>query len=308
MQNLYTIKKVADLTGLSVHAIRAWEKRYNVVVPERTDTNRRLYNKSDIEKLKLLAKASKNGFSIGSIAKLKIEDLKELLPKEFFEKKKNPQIINNNENRSVEDHLLKCIEAIKELDSKKLEDELNNALVKYSQPNLISDIISPLIEKIGDMWKSGEIRIVNEHISTTVIRKFLTSLIDGNRVSVNAPKIIVATPKGQLHELGALIISVLASADGWNVVYMGPDLPGEEIAAAIEKLHPKIVALSIVYPTDDLLLEREIIKIRKLISNGTQVIAGGRSVYSYKKILNEMNVKIITDIHEFRQELEKIRN
>ena len=56
-------------------------------------------------------------------------------------------------------------------------------------------------------------------------------------------QLLIATPKGQLHELGALIIAVIASADGWNVTYMGPDLPGEEIAAAIDKLHPKIVAL-----------------------------------------------------------------
>ncbi len=307
MKNLYTIKKVAELTDLTVHSIRAWEKRYNVVVPERTDTNRRLYSQEDVEKLKLLSHASKNGFSIGSIANLNIEELQELLPSEFGEKKENHQTTYIIES-SVEDHNIKCIEAIKELDAKKLEDELNKALVKFSQPKLISDIISPLIEKIGDLWKSGEIRIVNEHIATTVIRKFLTSLIDSNRVNVNGPTIIIATPKGQLHELGALIISVVASADGWNVVYMGPDLPAEEIVAAIEKLHPKIVALSIVYPTDDLLLEREMIKIRKLITNGTQIFAGGRSVYSYEKTLNEMNAKIVTDIDEFRLELGKARN
>jgi MerR family transcriptional regulator, light-induced transcriptional regulator len=308
MENLYTIKKVAEITGLSVHAIRAWEKRYKVVIPERTDTNRRLYSKNDVEKLRLLHEASKNGFSIGSIAGLNIDQLKELLPSKTFENTSTSHNSTNNFDKSIEDNIVKCVEAIKNLDSKTLEDELNQALVNYSQPKLIKEVIFPLIEKIGELWKSGEIRIVNEHISTTVIRKFLTSLIDNNRVGANSPILVVATPKGQLHELGALIISVVASADGWNVVYMGPDLPGEEIVAAIEKLHPKVVALSIVYPTDDIMLEREMIKIKKLMTNGTQIIAGGRSVYSYEKTLNEMNAKIIIDIDEFRKELEKVRN
>ena len=77
--NTYPIKVVSNLTGLSIHVIRAWEKRYNVVVPERTDTNRRVYSHSDVEKLKLLSKASEKGYAIGSIAYLSIKDLKSIV-------------------------------------------------------------------------------------------------------------------------------------------------------------------------------------------------------------------------------------
>jgi methanogenic corrinoid protein MtbC1 len=157
------------------------------------------------------------------------------------------------------------------------------------------------------MWKKGEIRIVNEHVSTAVIRKILTTLIDNNTVSIYAPSMIVATPKGQLHELGALIIAVLASADGWNVTYMGPDLPAEEIAAAIDRLHPKIVALSIVYPNDDFTLDREMMKLKNLLNNGVKIIAGGRSVMAYEKTLEFMNAKILQNLEDFRLELENSR-
>lgn len=307
MENLFTIKKVADMTGLSVHAIRAWEKRYNVVSPERTETNRRLYSFEDVEKLKLLHLASDEGFSIGSIHHLSIEDLKDLLRSEEIETNKPSNNQIQLEEKSVDHHLNKCIVAIKNLDANSLEAELNKSLVEFTQPLLIKNLITPLLNKIGDLWKSGEIRIVHEHVSTGVMRKFLSRLIDNNRVGENAPTLLVATPKGQLHELGALIISVIASADGWNVVYMGPDLPGEEIVAAVEKLHPKILALSIVYPLDDITLDREMIKIRQLLTNGTNIIAGGRSVYAYEKTLREMNAKIISDIDEFREELEKVR-
>ena len=88
---------------------------------------------------------------------------------------------------------------------------------------------------------------------------------------------------------------------------MGPNLPGEEIAAAIDKLHPKVVALSIVYPSDDFTLDREMIKLKSLLNNGSVIIAGGRSVMSYEQALNDMNAKIIVDIDEFRKELETLR-
>lgn len=90
-----------------------------------------------------------------------------------------------------------------------------------------------------------------------------------------------------------MIVGVVASADGWDVTYIGPDLPGEEIAAAIESIHPKIVALSIVYPSDDIMLDKEMVKISKLLNNGSQVIAGGRSVNSYENILKRWMQKLL---------------
>lgn len=308
--NTYPIKVVSNLTGLSIHVIRAWEKRYNVVVPERTDTNRRVYSHSDVEKLKLLSQASEKGYPIGSIASLKINDLRNIVDEgdpDIDENEKNP-IHLAHPNKIKNNHYIdNCIEAVKNLNAHELEKELYKALVDYPQFKFIDTIVAPLLEIIGNMWKTGEIRILHEHISTAVIRKFLTTLIDNNSITTNAPSILIATPKGQLHELGALIVGVIASSDGWNVTYMGPDLPGEEIAAAIERLNPKIVALSIVYPSDDFTLDKEMLKLQKLLSKNSIIIAGGRSVNSYTASLKKMGAKIITRTDEFREELERNR-
>lgn len=305
----YPIKAVSKITGLSIHVIRAWEKRYNVVEPNRTDTNRRLYSASDVEKLKLLSKATDGGYSIGTIANLSIEELKSIIGTDKIndnhQSDEQEKIIQSEESYLI--YIENCVRSIKNLNAQSLESELYKALVDLPQPRFITEVISPLLKKIGDMWRDGEIRIVNEHISTAVIRKILTSLIDNNSVSTNAPSILIATPKGQLHELGALIIAVVASSDGWKVTYMGPDLPGEEIAAAVERLHPKIIALSIVYPNDDYTLDNEILKLKKLLSGGCNIIAGGRSVQSYKSTLDSMNAKIISNIDDFRLELERSR-
>ena len=305
----YPIKAVSNLTGLSIHVIRAWEKRYNVVTPHRTETNRRLYSSEDVEKLKLLSKVSEMGYAIGSVASLSIGDLKSIAGDESSAKEMNTEsdtrsyVISEDSNI----YLKNCIEAVKNLNAQELEKELYKGLVDYPQFRFIDEIVSPLLEIVGDMWKTGEIRILHEHISSAVIRKFLTTLIDNNSIRANAPVILVATPKGQLHELGALIIGVIASSDGWNVTYMGPDLPGEEIAAAIERMNPKIVALSIVYPSDDFTLDKEMLKLKKLLKKDSSIIAGGRSANSYKEILHSMGAKIITDTSKFRDELEKSR-
>jgi len=308
----YPIKAVSNLTGLSIHVIRAWEKRYGVVTPTRTESNRRLYSSEDVEKLKLLSVVSEKGYSIGSVANLNLGDLRSIAidssANQADVKYSNYKAeIFQDEEHEMNEHLRNSIEAIKNLNIQELERELYKGLVDYPQIKFVDEIIVPLLEIIGDMWKTGEIRILHEHISTAVIRKFLTSLIDNNSIQPNAPSILIATPKGQLHELGALIIGVIASSDGWNVTYMGPDLPGEEIAAAIERLNPKIVALSIVYPSDDFTLDKEMLKLRKLLNNGSLIIAGGRSVNSYKKILNGMGAKIITQTNAFRDELERNR-
>ena len=307
----YPIKAVSNLTGLSIHVIRAWEKRYNVVVPDRTETNRRVYSSKDVEKLKLLHLATEKGYSIGTITNYSIDNLREIVGEEHRERENRPiieKLEESNIDVELNQYLSTSIEAIKILDANALENELYRALVDLPQPRFITEVISPLLDRIGDMWKNGDIRIVNEHISSAVIRKILTSLIDNNSVPTNAPSILIATPRGQLHELGALIIGVIASADGWNVTYVGPNLPGEEIAAAIERLQPQIVALSIVYPSDDFTLDREMIRLKRLLNNGSKIIAGGRSVEAYRSALESMNAKIINDIDNFRKELEISRN
>ena len=303
----YPIKAVSKLTGLSLHVIRAWERRYSVVTPLRTDTNRRLYSANDVEKLMLLKEASKRGYSIGNIADLKMEELRLIVGKTNETVIPLPESVIISRENYDSDYLTNSIEAVKNMNVNALERELYKALVEMPQFRFVEEVISPLLERIGEMWKNGDIRIVNEHISTGVIRKFLTSLIDNNTIPNNAPSIIIATPKGQLHELGALIIAAIASSDGWNVTYMGPDLPGEEIAAAINRLKPKIVALSIVYPSDDHVLQKEMAKLKNLLNNGVTILAGGRSTGYYKSALDSMNAKIISGIDEFRSELEAAR-
>jgi MerR family transcriptional regulator, light-induced transcriptional regulator len=304
----YPIKVVSQMTGLTVHVIRAWEKRYNVVEPDRTDTNRRLYSEEDIEKLKLLNDALHLGHHIGGISKLSLPELKKLLPKEARGSIENKNGLDSTSIKvTVEETLAVCLEAIKNYDAKRLESILLNASSKLTQPILIEQLIIPLVYKVGDLWHSGEIRVANEHLASSVIRGFLFNLLESYSLNDSAPVMVSATPRGQEHELGALIAGVVAASSGWRVIYLGSNLPAEEIGAVVSHLNARAVALSIVYPNDDLHLKHELKKFKHLIPNEVSIIVGGRASNGYYDVLDEIGAVVVKDSKHLRLELEAIR-
>ena len=300
----FPIKVVSQMTGLSVHVIRAWEKRYNVVEPERTDTNRRLYSEEEIEKLRLLNEAVQNGHNIGGIANISIQELKSILHQE---KRTALKGVSEELTSDVDSLLSSCIEAVKAYDRKELETILLKASSKLSQPALIENLVVPLVYKIGDLWHEGIIRVANEHLATASIRSFLANMIEQNEPSLNAPIIISATPRGQDHELGAMIVGVTAAPLGWKVIYLGPNLPVEEIAAVADSLEAKVVALSIVYPGDDQQLKLDLHNLKRILPQSTSVIIGGRVAAEYSDTIDEIGATYIKDTKQLRLELDSIR-
>jgi len=301
----YPIKVVSQMTGLSVFVIRSWEKRYDAVTPARTETNRRLYSEEEIEKLTLLNEAVQKGHSIGGIAKLSISDLKSILNQNQVEYSDQVQ---EELPANIDSILNTAIEAIKAYDGKKLETLLLKVSSKMSQPQLIENLIIPLVYKIGDLWHDGEIRVANEHLASASIRSFISNLLDQNIPSDNAPIFISATPRGQDHELGALIAGVTAASAGFKVIYLGPDLPVEEIAAVADSLEAKVVALSIVYPNDDPQLKKDLLNLKQMLADNVSLIVGGRAANGYLDVLDEIGAVVVKDTKQFRVELEAARD
>ena len=304
----YPIKVVSQMTGLSEFVIRAWEKRYDAVVPSRTETNRRLYSEEDIEKLRLLNEAVHKGHNIGGIANLTIQNLKSILEKETsLDQKLTSQNTNQDQNQNVDSILSSCIESVKAYDGHELETILLKASSKFSQPVLIEELIAPLVYKLGELWHEGIIRVANEHLATGVIRSFLAHLMESNSPDENAPIIISATPRGQDHELGAMFVGVTAASLGWKVIYLGPNLPVEEISAVAVSLEAKVVALSIVYPGDDQKLKLELLNLRRILPENTSIIVGGRAATQYLDSIDEISATYVRDTKQLRLELDSIR-
>lgn len=303
----YPIKLVARRTGLSMHAIRIWEKRYNAVSPERTETNRRLYSEADMERLLLLYKATLDGHAIGQIAKLPTEQLRQLLPTTAAATSNKSAEENKDDFASPAAALEHCLQFVKQLDPERLKRALEEAEVALSKPRFIEQLIAPLMQKIGEMWRDGRLRVVHEHMATAVTRSFLGNVRSAYEVPETAPGLIVTTPVGQLHELGALMASATASAEGWRVIYLGPNLPAEEVAAAARQNQARAVALSIVYPADDPRLEPDLQKLRRHLPDEAAVLIGGRAAPSYRALAEMPGVQLIKDLASFSAILEALR-
>jgi methanogenic corrinoid protein MtbC1 len=274
-----------------------------LVKPLRTETNRRLYSEEDITLLTLLREATHSGHSIGSIADLDQNGLRRLLGKEpsdskvVIDKFTDPAV--NQSGRYLEE----SIRAVVNFDAVALERLLLRASADLTQPVLIRDLVIPMLEKIGELWQKGSIGIMHEHLATAIIAPFLSNLRNAYRPDENAPVLIVCTPPGQLHELGALIIALVAAAEGWRVVYLGMDTPAVEIAAAAVKENSQVVALSIIYPPMDPVLIQELLKLPTALPVGVDIVVGGRGTVNYQEIIDRIGAKRINRLEDFRRYL-----
>jgi DNA-binding transcriptional MerR regulator/methylmalonyl-CoA mutase cobalamin-binding subunit len=305
MDYKHPIKVVALRTGLSPHVIRIWERRYKAVTPDRTPTNRRTYSDRDIDRLILLKHATEAGESIGQIAGLSDDELRELV-KISVEYPPSAISLNNKSGKTAE-YLERCLKAAMDLDSDDLEKILLAASSELTQPVLLEGVLEPLMLKIGDYWREGKLRVVHEHMASAIIRTFLGNMIGAYKPSQSAPILIVTTPSGQNHEFGALMSAITAFSAGWRAVYLGPNIPAEEIANAVQRAKADAVALSIIYPADDPHLATELRKLRNMLGDKIAIFVGGRSKDSYSEILQQIGVIMVENLAELSTRLETIR-
>ncbi len=306
----HSIKIASRRSGLTPHVIRVWEKRYGAVVPSRTKTNRRLYGDAEIERLRLLGLATKAGHTIKNAVKLTTADLKALLDSEItvVSPQSGDHSTHLQDAAQGPEFFAQALIAIKALDGAGLEKTLNQAAVELGRSALLQRTLAPLIEEIGRSWRRGQLRAVHEHLATAVIRTFLGNFSHGYALGENAPRIVITTPAGQLHELGAILVAATADNHGWRVSYLGPSLPSEEIAGAALVSGARAVALSIVYPEDDDLLDADLRKLRLLLPPEVALITGGRAAPAYASVLDEIQAIQLHDLAAFCVVLDELVN
>lgn len=301
----HSIKVAAQRSGLTPHVIRVWERRYGAVQPERTGTNRRSYSDVDIERLRLLRHATAAGHSIGRIAKATTDALRELVASA---KGENIQTDSRSSTPALESFQDQAMTAIRALDSSGLDEILVRASVALGNQGLLQRLIVPLAHEVGERWQSGDITAAHEHFASAVIRSFLANSAKPFAVASGAPNLVVGTPAGQLHELGAIIVSAAAQSLGWNVTYLGVGLPAAELAGAAIQNRSRAVALSIVYPEDDPNLPLELTQLRRFLPADTRIIAGGRAAPSYRQVLTQIGALQLDTLDRLYPVLESLRS
>jgi DNA-binding transcriptional MerR regulator/methylmalonyl-CoA mutase cobalamin-binding subunit len=301
----HAIKIVVRRTGLTAHVIRIWEKRYGAVAPQRTGTNRRLYSEAQIERLGLLREVTQAGHSIGQVAKLTTEKLRKLAAEAAGS---NSSVASARQQPPLTLSFLdEAVAAVKALDAPRLEAALKRAEIALGGQGLLQRVVAPLAQTIGELWRDGSITAAHEHFASAVIRIFLAHAAKPFAAGDSAPVIVVATPTGQIHELGALLVGAAAANLGWHVTYLGASLPAAEIAGAARQNRARVVALSLVYPEDDPRLESELTKLHELLPGEIALLVGGRAMPAYRDVLEKIGALPIKDLAHLFSTLDDLR-
>jgi DNA-binding transcriptional MerR regulator len=255
----YPLRTAVRLTGLSPDLLRAWERRYGVVEPVRTPGGTRRYSAADLERLRLVKAAVDAGHRIGQIARL---DLNELRRRGAAARA--PEAGN----------LEPILEALEQLESAEVRRLLSLQLSALGPVRFARDLVLPLIREIGERWADGRIGVAPEHLATAVLHSMLGSSLLPGANALRGPCIVFATPPGERHELGLQMAALTALGAGANPIYLGADLPVEDLVAAVEGADAAALALGIV-SLPGAQAERIVVALRTALSEGAHLWIGG---------------------------------
>jgi len=264
MKTSYPIRAVAKITGLSLDTLRAWERRYKAVVPERSERGRQ-YGPEHIERLLLLNRLVQKGHAIGGIASRSDEELRGLLTQQPSHPVSAPV--------PPADMLASVLAAIESFDTVRAGDELSRLAAVLSPRDLVYDVAVPLMCEVGTRWHNGTLAVAQEHLVSEMLRTLLGNMLRLFRPSNPAMKMVLATPAGESHEFGILAAAMLASLAGVEPVYLGPNLPAREIADAARATSAQVVALGITFLLET--TQEELRALAAAMPEGIELWVGG---------------------------------
>lgn len=303
----YPIRVVSKKTGLSVHVIRAWEKRYGAVSPRRTPRGQRLYSKSEIERLTALAVAVRGGWTIGSVVRLSGEELERAVKETDTAPAGSGSAAPGKTSpaargaAAAETILAACMKAVENFDDGALSETLFRGSVDLGKTALIDDVIVPLMRLIGEAWREDSLRILHEHAASAAVRSFLGGLLVSTDASSPAPCAVAAALSGELHELGAIAAAVSAMTVGWRVRYLGPNTPADEIVRAAEITGSRAVLISIPFLFDERRTPEEIGRVRRFLSGRCALFLGGSAAVRNRAALVIPGVEVVDDLKSLRK-------
>jgi MerR family transcriptional regulator, light-induced transcriptional regulator len=254
----YSVGAVVRLTGLSEHVLRAWERRHRAIEPKRSAGGTRLYSAEDVTRLRLLAAAVADGVPIRELADLSDEELAARAARPA--PPKSPRL----------NELFAALERLSVLD---LERQLGLQLSALGVRGFLDSVAVPFLHELGARWERGELAPFSEHAASAALRGVLARA-QRPIVSRDARCLVLATPAGERHEFGILIASLCAQEHGVRAVYLGCDLPADEIARAALEGRADAVGVGIV-ALDPTLAGRELRALRRRLPDTVELWIGG---------------------------------
>ncbi|MDQ0158294.1 MerR family transcriptional regulator [Alkalibacillus salilacus] len=237
---MYSIKKVAELTGIPTVTIRAWENRYQIVSLSRSEGGHRIYSDDDVRLLKWLKyKTEFESYKISDAVRLWEEQDGEITS------------AYANDNSHYSDTIYTLYNHLTGFNTKEANDTINLAFSQYDYEDVIHHIFMPILHRVGNEWEKGTLSIAQEHFASEFIMQRCTEILRILPIDHSLPKALAFTPENELHHIGLLTFSLFLRKQGMEVLYLGPNTPLDHVTHVLQTNDIKLLVTSLTYPHEE---------------------------------------------------------
>jgi DNA-binding transcriptional MerR regulator len=219
----YSIKDLERLSGIMAHTIRIWEKRYGIIEPDRTGTNRRIYSDDELRKVINISFLNRSGFKISRIASMSVKEIEEKVS--FL----------THDNSCADTRTDSLIIAMLKLDELNFNDLLTNYILNHGFENTFTQVIFPFLRRVGTLWMTGAVTPAQEHFVSSLIQRKLLFNIETltYRPKDGGKKILLFLPENELHDISLLFYTYIAKKNGHEVLYLGSMTPLDSVRSSL---------------------------------------------------------------------------
>jgi MerR family transcriptional regulator, light-induced transcriptional regulator len=285
----YSIKDLEQLSGIKAHTLRIWEQRYDILKPERTDTNIRTYDDKDLKLVLNISLLKDHGYKISEISKMSSDEMS------------HEVMAISDKQLNYPDQIHALTISMLDLDEERFEKIISTNTLQFGFENMMVNIIYPFLSRIGTLWITGSIGPAQEHFISNLIRQKVIVAIDGQLPTLrpNAKKFLLYLPEGELHELSLLFANYIIRVRQNKVVYLGQSLPFNELAFACSVHKPDCIFTVITSTPGQDEIQRYVNKLAKQFPD-TDIILTGYQVVGQDIDCPE-NVQVVTQIKQLME-------
>src|SRR6195952_4144899 len=243
---MYTIKQASRLTGVSEASMRAWERRYRVVVPVRNVSGYRVYDLAAVAALSTMRRLIDTGWSAAEAAKaVRSGDVVAELDEVPVPARSVP-----SEQASAVVHMQQFLTAAAQMDTAGIEQSLDDGFALGSFEHVVDSWLFPTLEALGEGWSRGEIDVAGEHAASHAVHRRLSAAFEAAGSRSRGPAVVVGLPEGSQHDLGALAFATAIRRRGMDVLYLGANVPVGSWETAVRSHGARAAVLAVVTPED----------------------------------------------------------
>lgn len=285
---VFSIKDVEAVSGIKSHTLRIWEQRYGIIKPKRTDSNIRYYDDDDLKQILNISILNRHGYKISEITKLTKAEITEAILK-----------ISGRSTANYDNHVKGLLSSMLSFDEYAFHKILTTNIIQIGLEETLIKIVFPFLTELGILWQIGSIHPSHEHFASNIIKQKLYVAIDGNvgRFSENRRRFLLFLPETEQHSIGLLFANYVLRSRGHDVIYLGQEVPLEDLQRSFEQQHPDYILTMLTSGHVSINKQDFIDNIARFWPN-TQVLLAGAQ-FAMENLKMPSNARIIKRMEDF---------